>query len=170
MPAHAIPITVSFAVTGFQNFGAPGAIPTDPVTGSIVYDAASITSNVGPVTSIDLTIAGHIYTLAEVGSETVGSQQHIGGLLTGVGAVSSGTNDFRLDWNITTLAPIDLSYATAGSLSGPFIANSSTDFTEFSVAAASTNIPEPSSLVILLAGVLGLGVVLRRRSHLRALA
>jgi hypothetical protein len=35
-PASAIPIEVSFTASGFQ-----AGAPTDPVTGSVVYDAAS---------------------------------------------------------------------------------------------------------------------------------
>src|SRR3954469_21489844 len=44
--AHAIPVTVSFTVSGFRSEGEGGEVPpADPVVGSIVYDAASITSN-----------------------------------------------------------------------------------------------------------------------------
>src|SRR3954469_19731235 len=62
--AHAIPVTVSFAVSGFRSDD--GEVPpTDPVVGSIVYDAASITSNINSLTSVNLTIAGHTYTIGE---------------------------------------------------------------------------------------------------------
>jgi hypothetical protein len=85
-PASAIPITVSFTATGF-NVGAP----TDPVTGSIGYDAASTTAPPNSLTSINLTIAGHAYSLAEVGfaDSTV-----IGALINGVNFVGASTNDF----------------------------------------------------------------------------
>ena len=58
-PAGAIPITVSFTAVSFTEFEeSPPGPPTDPVTGSIVYDAASTTSNINALTSINLTSRG----------------------------------------------------------------------------------------------------------------
>ena len=66
-PAGAIPITVSFTAASFIELEEAVAAPMDPVTGSIVYDAASTTSNINSLTSINLTITGHTYLLSEVG-------------------------------------------------------------------------------------------------------
>jgi hypothetical protein len=138
-PAFAIPIEVSFTASGFG-----AGAPTDPVTGSVVYDAASTTSVIDSLTSIDLTIAGHTYSLAEVG---FAGSNLIGGLINGVGTVVASTNDFFLLWNATTLSPFVLSYSSIGA----FVFSSFT-FPQFSVTAAA--VPEPGSLALLLAGVL----------------
>lgn len=147
-PASAIPITASFTVSGF-GVGAP----TDPVTGSIGYDAASTMSDINSLTSISLTIAGHTYLLSDVGFISSVGLQIIGGSLNGVGIASPGTNDFVLEWNSTTLNPILLNYTANSSPDSVF---SSTTFPAFSVAAAA--VPEPSSLLLLLVGIAGLCV------------
>jgi hypothetical protein len=162
--AQAIPITVSFTASGFG-----AGAPTDPVTGSIVYDAASTTSNINSLTSVNLTIAGHTYTLGELGFiSPSGTSQFIGGLLNGVDLVMVHTDDFFLTWNETTLVPSFFFYTTASSSLIP----RSSNFTQFSVTAAA--VPEPSSLALLLAGAACFGIVRRWRprlgphAHLRA--
>jgi hypothetical protein len=168
-PAGAIPITVSFTAVSFIELEEAVAAPMDPVTGSIVYDAASTTSNINSLTSINLTIAGHTYLLSEVGfiSPFGSNQQLIGGLSFGVGGIFTHTDDFDIRWNQTTLIPFDFTYAATatGPAGGIFFSNT---FTQFSVTAASSAaVPEPSSLALLAAGVAALCVVLpfaRRRS------
>jgi len=162
-PAGAIPITVSFTAVSFTEFEeSPPGPPTDPVTGSIVYDAASTTSNINALTSINLTIAGHTYLLSEVGfTSPFGINQSIFGLLNGA-FIFNGTNDFDIRWNGTTLSPFNFLYA-ASSTPGIFL---SSTFTQFSVTAAAA-VPEPSSLALLAAGVAALCAFLpfaRRRS------
>jgi hypothetical protein len=133
-PAGAIPITVSFTAASFIELEEAVAAPMDPVTGSIVYDAASTTSNINSLTSINLTIAGHTYLLSEVGFiSPAGSNQLIGGLFFGVGGMFHGTDDFSIGWNETTLIPFDFSYTTTLPSGGFFFSNT---FTQFSVTAA----------------------------------
>ena len=162
-PAGAIPITVSFTAASFIELEEAVAAPMDPVTGSIVYDAASTTSNINSLTSINLTIAGHTYLLSEVGFiSPAGSNQLIGGLSFGVGGMFHHTDDFSIIWNETTLIPFDFSYTTTLPSGGFF---RSATFTQFSVTAAEA-VPEPGSLALLAAGVAALCVVLpfaRRR-------
>ena len=161
-PAGAIPITVSFTAASFIELEEAVAAPMDPVTGSIVYDAASTTSNINSLTSINLTIAGHTYLLSEVGfTSPFGINQSIFGLLNGA-FIFNGTNDFDIRWNGTTLSPFNFLYA-ASSTPGIFL---SSTFTQFSVTAAAA-VPEPSSLALLAAGVAALCAFLpfaRRRS------
>ncbi len=157
MPASAIPITVSFTVNGF-GVGAP----TDPVTGSIGYDATSTTSNINSLTSIGLTIAGHTYPLSDVSFISSVGLQLIGGSLNGVGTPLVGTDDFVIEWNAATLSPILFNYAVSSVPDNVF---SSTTFPAFSVAAAA--VPEPNSLLLLLVGVASLRVcphIVRRLS------
>jgi hypothetical protein len=164
-PAGAIPITVSFTAASFIELEEAVAAPMDPVTGSIVYDAASTTSNINSLTSINLTITGHTYLLSEVGfTSPFGPSQLIFGLLNG-SRIDVFTNDFFMRWNETTLIPFDFTYATTATGATGGIFRSAT-FTQFSVTAA-TAVPEPSTLALLAAGVASLCVVLpfaRRRS------
>jgi hypothetical protein len=165
-PAGAIPITVSFTAVSFTEFEEAVAAPMDPVIGSIVYDAASTTSNINSLTSINLTIAGHTYLLSEVGFiSPFGSNQLIGALSFGVGGILHHTDDFNIRWNQTTLIPFNFIYtATAtGPAGGFFLSNT---FTQFSVTAAEA-VPEPGSLALLAVGVAALCALLpfaRRRS------
>ena len=152
-PARAIPITVSFDVAGFG-----AGAPTDPVIGSITYDAASTTSNINSVTSVSLTIAGHVYTVGELGFQP---DNLIGGLLNGTGVVLGGTNDFSMGWFRRSRTPGFFAYATANT--DDFFL--STNFLQFSVTAASA-VPEPSSWTLLLSGVVFLGWIARRKSRL----
>jgi hypothetical protein len=145
-PAFAIQVTLSFTVSGFG-----AGAPTDPVTGSFTYDAPSITSDPTSLTAVNLTIGGHAYTLAEVGSEAVGSEALIGGVVNGVDAVASGTDDFFLTWNPVSSVPDVFVYATPNT---PNIFDG-TNFTQFNVTAA-TPVPEPSTWAM---GLIGFGLM-----------
>jgi hypothetical protein len=143
-PAFAIQVTLSLTVSGFI-----ASAPIDPVTGSFTYDAPSITSDPTSLTAVNLTIGGHAYTLTEVGSEAVGSEALIGGVVNGVDAVASGTDDFFL-----------FAYATSNTQA----VFEGTNFTQFNVTAA-TPVPEPSTWAMMLVGFAGLGYAgYRRRS------
>ncbi len=162
--AAAVPITVSFSAVGFTCFG-PGSScntppPADPVVGSIVYDAISSTSDINSLLSIQLTIGSHNYAVNEVGflDNHLFDQRIIGGLINGVSGISSGTDDFRLQWSEATLNPEDFSYTTSSS-SGIY---SETNFTQFTITQAST-VPEPSGLAILTIGVAGIMIAARRK-------
>jgi hypothetical protein len=145
-PAFAIQVTLSFTVSGFV-----AGAPTDPVTGSFTYDAPSITSDPTSLTAVNLTIGGHAYTLAEVGSDTAGSEAVIGGVVNGVDVVGSGTDDFFLLWTPVSSVPDLFAYATPNT---PDIFEG-TNFTQFNVTAA-TPVPEPSTWAM---GLIGFGLM-----------
>ena len=178
--AHAVPMTMHFTVAGFAPVLTITPAPTDPVTGTIVWDADPATSAINSLLSIDLTLAGHVYSLGEVGFDAI-SNRVIGGTVNGVNAVAGSTNDFAIVWNTVTMVPIMFDYASAGS-EGFWI---STQFAVFSITAggggagdpggggpgaggpgagggAGNAVPVPGTLALLAGGVLGFAARRRR--------
>jgi hypothetical protein len=157
IPAQAIPIEVDFTAGDFTPSPAspPTIPPTDPVIGTIIYEAASITANIDSLTSINLIIGGHNYLINEIGyiSPFFGRQK-IGGNSAGVAGMSSGTDDFSLDWFEGTLTPMMFSY-TSSLNAGYWDSNT---FSSFSVAA----VPEPTTMLLLGLALVSL-VGLRRK-------
>jgi hypothetical protein len=125
-----------------------------------VYDAVSTISDINSLVSVQLTIGSHNYSVNEVGflDNHLFDQRIIGGLISGVSGIFSGTDDFRLQWSETTLKPEDFSYATSSS-SGIY---SETNFTQFTIMQASA-VPEPSGLSILVIGAAGIMIAAGRK-------
>jgi hypothetical protein len=148
MPARADLITVSFQATNITGVGVP---PASTVNGSIQYDAASTTSSINSLTSVDLTIAGHTYALAELDFASVAPNQFIEAL-TNHTTLVKGNNNFELRWTAATLIPVAFEYSSSGA-TDIFL---SQDFTQFSVAEAAS-VPEPTSFSIFLTAVILVG-------------
>jgi hypothetical protein len=150
IPAQAIQIEVDFTATNFTPFVGSIPAPTDPVTGTIIYEAASTTANIESLTSINLTIDNHTYALNEVGfiSPFGINGQLIGGIVNGLNGFSSGTDDFDLTWlKGTSLA--SFIYTSSSTPDGIWTSDT---FTSFSV----TPVPEPSTILLLCCGMIGL--------------
>ena len=143
--ANAVAIKVDFTAAGFG-----AGAPTDPVTGTIIYDAASPTADINSLTSINLTIGGHSYSLGEVGFISWPGAQCIGGVVNEANALVSGTDDFTLGWDKNSLSPYGFVYATQS----PDLFMS-THYTSFSVKAVSA-VPEPIIILLLGSGLIGL--------------
>jgi len=149
---HAIPIELSFTVAGF-----PVSAPTDPVTGTIVYEAASLGATVDSLTSISLTLDGYTYGVGELGFTSSGSTDFIGGSLNGVQTIFSATNDFLIRFNRDAQTGFDFIYSSA-SINNIW---SSAQFTSFSMTELS-QVPEPTTVALLSLGLVGFGFTRRK--------
>ena len=141
---------LDFTATDFQPDYVTGMpAPQTLIAGSIIFTAESLDLPVTSINDVDLTIAGHKYTADEVGTFQWSSYM-FGGLNAGISVVHA-TNDFWLTqgW---------MSYAVSGS-QGFWTSTNAT----ISYAEVVAEVPEPSSIALLLAGAGGLGALLRRR-------
>lgn len=149
--ANAGVVTLDYSFTGFLA-GAPtdpvAVAPTDPVLGTITYQATSITSPIEQLLSIDMTIAGHAYSLAEIGF----TDGLIGGLVTGVEFVSSDTNDFVFLFDVASSTAELFIYAVENNPSTFFSPSGSSQVTFVDVPSP---VPEPDSLALLILGLMG---------------
>ncbi len=155
---------MSFQVTGFgrSNGNLP---PTDPVSGSIVWQASAIDSPIQRFVSVDLTLDGRAYSVNRLSylEEDVNSYRWswIGGSLSGANEIHNQTDDFFVAWDRNSLSPVGFAYSSA-QRSGIWTVNvldNPSSFTFFSI----TPVPEPSmvSFLTLLLPMFGVRHLLR---------
>ena len=148
--AAAVPVTMTFTASGF-NAGAP----QDPVSGSVTWEAAGFPGTITALTGINLTIAGHAYTLGEVGFiDPFGTRKLIGGLVNGVTGTLLGTNDFIMGI-FHNGAPAQFVYSTASS-------GGVAQFLSVDVSVG-TSVPAPMTLLLFGLGLAGLAASRYRR-------
>jgi hypothetical protein len=104
-------VTLEFTATGFGSDA-----PQDPVSGTFTWDADTLYGTINTLTSVNLSIAGRDYQLADLSFESpwgpVGSA--IYGALN-YRTVVTGTDDFFFDWvHTTSPAGIEFIYTSAG--------------------------------------------------------
>ena len=162
--AYAAPITVNFTANDFSILAGSNQAPTDPVTGTIVYDATDVYSPINSLTSITMTIDGHAYAVGELAFISPwGSEQLIGGAINGADGTGGANNDFWLNWYTATLTPDNFTYTDA---LVPGIWRS-VAFSQFSVTGPGgpgpAPVPEPATMLLLGSGIVGLAATRARR-------
>ncbi len=155
--SHAAAITMNFTVEGLSSdtpFGGPSPPgPTTTVSGTITWEGASITDKIDQLTSLDLNILGHTYSLAEI-DYTHDYSDMIYATVNDTG-IATGSHDFWIRWDKTTTTPVDFVYATTGTVG---IWDSS-NFTEFSITA----VPVPAAAWLFGSALIGLAGVKRKK-------
>lgn len=157
---HAAPVTIEFSASGFANGGVQFPGFDGPVHGSITWDSASPTDPMNALTGIDLTIAGHVYTLAEVGIANEGSTKTaLGASPSGFSAVvgNGAAHDFLLVIDRVNPRIDAFAFSILGKTGAIWWFPSQTD-----ARFASLAVPEPAGL-LLAAGALGALALARRR-------
>jgi hypothetical protein len=164
--AHADTFQLEFS---FNNF--TSGAPVDPVSGTIIFDKSPINFSVLSVISVDLTIAGHSYSVPPVsGSNFLGPINLIpfSSVWSDCSAgcfVSASRDNFGIVWLTNTGAATNMFYAV------PSIANifESTTASVFSFTPVGT-VPLPAALPLFATGLGALSLLgWRRKRKLSAL-
>jgi hypothetical protein len=156
---HAATIRMDFNVTGFSP-SSTYAPPTDPVIGSITWQAPGLGDPVQSFDSINMTIDGHTYSTGEIGYRRDTSWNFVGGTLDEVNGLSYLTDDFMIIWDANTLQGLQFHYSSAD-VPTIWYVTSQADFTSFSVA----EVPEPATSSLAVLGLLGAWACRPRRNR-----
>jgi hypothetical protein len=129
--AQEVTVTMQFTAANFAGAAyilgqPPGLAPTDPVSGTIVWQAASANAPIQSFDSINLTIAGHSYSAGEI---TYQDRSDIDGTyLIGFPVLANSANNFWMMWYPNSMTPYQFAY-TAANTNGEWSTYTFTDFT-----------------------------------------
>jgi MYXO-CTERM domain-containing protein len=164
LAAQAAPVTMEFSASGFQNLGVQFPGFSGPVSGRISWEQAQVGDPISSLTSIELTIAGFSYALAEVALANQGTTDTVvGGVANGANAVigSGAAHDFLMVFNRVSPSISAFSFAIQGKAGALW---TSPGFTEARFVTAA--VPEPASALLALTA-LGLVASHSRRRQAR---
>lgn len=149
--AQAALFKVDISAAGFTSiseaWGLGTTPPQDAISGYITFQADSFGANIDAITDVSLLIDGHKYQANEIGGTPIADGYLFGGLLNEINGITSGTNDFWVH-----------AFTTIG---GNFFYSSSSKndaWVTYEYTYNYSTVPEPSSLVLLFAGLLLVGV------------
>jgi len=157
--------TLQFTITNFTP-DITGPAPQDPVFGNFVFDKSPSDFSIQSLVSVDLTIAGHSYSLAELDFWTDASTPYqFIGALPSVTGVYAGQDDFSLVYSKSTGAPQAFNYSVTGARA-IYQTDEYSTFSMFTFTPGDLTVtPIPPSLALFVSGlgVLGLLALGRKR-------
>lgn len=161
--AHAVPRLVTFSVTGFATAPVP-----DPLVGNVTVDLDPVTGQVLSISRINLTINGHVYSVAEVGPLSVGGLTGVGGTVNGTNSAVANTDDFFVAWDAATQTFSSFAYTSVGLIAAPVALGPNT-LAVAALPAVSSAVPtlSPWALALLALLFAGAVAVAGRRGMLR---
>lgn len=146
--AHASPVTLQIKASGFQNAGTQYPGFNGEIDALLSWDSVNKSDPIASLLSIDMEIAGHHYTLAEVGIANNGSTQTaIGAIVRGANAVIGDgvNNDFLIVFDRVNPFVNAFAYSIQGKAGAIWWTPSTT-----SAVYVTNSVPEPASLALVL--------------------
>lgn len=161
--AIASPVTLQLKASGFQNAGTQYPGFNGEIDARLTWDTANKADPIAGFLSIDIEIAGHQYTLAEIGIANQGTTQTaIGALVRGANAVvGDGVfNDFLIVFNRVNPHIDAFAYSIQGKTNAIWWTPATTSATYIEV----NSVPEPATLALLLPALAGLALCRRAKA------
>lgn len=153
---HAAVYRMEFRAANFMNGYGAQQNPAIPIEGSIVFSAPSFGAEVTSIEAIDLEVGNHVYTVGEIASYKSPSGFSFGAVLNGENRILVYTDDFYLF--VSSIRPNLMGFSRAD-----LYPIWHTYDVAITVTELSSEVSEPVSIALFLAGASGLGLARRRR-------